>query len=119
MTPPTKSEPSEDERRLARERGRLLTAYVEVFGSSEATRTAAQSLVMADMEARGYIHRTTLIATGKDGHSDAQFNASAEGQRLFVLNTLSLIRAGSAHLASISGDEPKPTRKKPIMNQST
>ena len=119
MSPPTRPEPSEDEKRIARERGHLLSAYVAVFGSSDATRTPAQRVVWADMEHRGYIHRTTLVATGKDGHSDAQFNASAEGQRLFMLNTQSLIRAGLSYLGSLDGDEPKTTRKKPIKKQST
>lgn len=106
-------EPSEDEKRIARERARLLASYAAVFGTSDTTRSEAQRVVWADMEHRGYIYRTTLIATGKDGHSDAQFNASAEGQRLFMLNTANLLRAAVADSAKADGDEPKPKRQKP------
>jgi len=102
---------TEDEARRERERQRLLNAYVAVFGSSEHTRTDAQKLVMADMESRAYFHRTHLVDISKDGHSDAQFNASAEGQRLFMLNTQALIRSGTASFLSDSTETT--VRKKP------
>jgi hypothetical protein len=98
---------------MVRERARLLHAYVQVLGTSDATRTEAQRIVWADMEHRGYIHRTTLVATGKDGHSDAQFNASAEGQRLFMLNTANLLRAAVAERAKGDGDGQEPKRQRP------
>lgn len=102
---------SEEDKQRERERRRLLGAYIAVFGSSEATRTDAQRLVMTDMESRAYFYRTTLVAASKDGHSDDQFNASAEGQRLFMLNTIALIRAGAATF--LSDNEETNARKKP------
>lgn len=111
IQPPARPQ-TEDENRIARERLRLLGAYISVFGSSDATRTDAQRLVLADMESRAYFHKTTLVATGKDGHSDAQFNASAEGQRLFMLNTHALIKAGQLALTT-DPDYTIPARKKP------
>lgn len=116
IKPPTR-EPSEDDKKRERAQAKLLRSYAEVFGTDK-KRTEAQKLVMADMEHRGYIHRTTLVATGKDGHSDAQFNASAEGQRLFMLNTKTLIQIGAKALTK--DDEEQTTTKRPtIKRQST
>lgn len=117
IKPPTR-EPSEEDKKRERSQAKLLRSYAEVFGTEDKKRTPAQKLVMADMEHRGYIHRTTLVATGKDGHSDAQFNASAEGQRLFMLNTKTLIQLGAKALTQ-DDEETTTTKRQTIKRQST
>lgn len=63
----------------------LARAYAQVFGH-EGQRTPAQKLVWADMEHRGYVHRSTMIPDG-NGQQCKHRMQSAEGQRIFVLNT--------------------------------
>ena len=71
---------------------RISIAYHSVFGHDGA-RTPAQQIVMADMEERGYIHRTTMVPT-REGIVQHEKMEHAEGQRSFVLNTKNLIRIG-------------------------
>jgi hypothetical protein len=77
---------------------RLCLAYARVFGQDDANRSEDQRLVMADFEHRGYINRSTMVP-----------DTSAEGQRIFVLNTKELIRR-----AKVTAKKPKPVvRKQP------
>jgi hypothetical protein len=69
---------------------RLCLAYARVLGQDGA-RSDDQALVMADMEHRGYIHRSTMVPDAGGGQCEHRIS-SAEGQRIFVLNTKQLIR---------------------------
>lgn len=69
---------------------RLCLAYARVLGQDGA-RSDDQALVMADMEHRGYIHRSTMVPDAGGGQCEHRI-LSAEGQRIFVLNTKQLIR---------------------------
>lgn len=69
---------------------RLCLAYARVLGQDGA-RSTDQDLVMADMEHRGYLHRSTMIPDASGGQCEHRIS-SAEGQRIFVLNTKNLIR---------------------------
>jgi hypothetical protein len=73
---------------------RLCVAYARVFGQ-EGRRNEDQELVMADMEQRGYLHRSTMVPVG-DGTIDPPKMECAEGMRIFVLNTRHLIRSAKA-----------------------
>lgn len=84
---------------------RLFLAYARVFGQDETNRTTDQRLVMADFEHRGYINRSTMIPDAEGGQCEHRLT-SAEGQRIFVLNTKELIRR-----AKVSEQKPKPTVK--------
>lgn len=81
---------------------RLCLAYARVFGQDGA-RSEDQRLVMEDMEARGYVHRSTMVPCG-DGHVDTPKMECAEGMRIFVLNTKTLIR----------GAVPSEKKQKPV-----
>jgi hypothetical protein len=84
---------------------RLCLAYVRVFGEDGA-RSEDQALVMADMEHRGYINRSTMVPDAGGGQCEHRIT-SAEGQRIFVLNTKELIRR-----AKVTVKKQKPTVKK-------
>lgn len=70
---------------------RLCLAYARLFGQDDGARSEDQKLVMADMEHRGYINRSTMIPDAGGGQCEHRIT-SAEGQRIFVLNTKALIR---------------------------
>lgn len=91
---------------------RLCLAYARVFGQDPApgendTRSEDQKLVMSDMEFRGYIHRSTMVPD-QAGQQCEHRITSAEGQRIFVLNTKALIRGAKL-----------PERKKPVTVKRT
>lgn len=69
---------------------RLCLAYARLFGE-EGKRSEDQRLVIADFEHRGYINRSTMVPA-QDGTQCEHRITSAEGQRIFVLNTKELIR---------------------------
>lgn len=73
---------------------RLCLAYARVLGE-EGHRNGDQDLVMADMEHRGYIHRSTMVPAADSGQCEHRIT-SAEGQRIFVLNTKDFIRRARA-----------------------
>ena len=93
-------QPDETPEAVAR-RERLCLAYARVFGQ-DGQRGEDQTLVMEDMDHRGYIHRSTMVPI-MDGSVDGVKMECAEGMRIFVLNTRQLIRG--AKLAE---------RKKPV-----
>lgn len=84
---------------------RLCLAYARVLGE-EGARTEDQSLVMADMEHRGYINRSTMVPDAGGGQCEHRIT-SAEGQRIFVLNTKEFIRR-----AKVTAKKQKPIVKK-------
>jgi hypothetical protein len=87
---------------------RLCLAYARVFGQDDANRSEDQRLVMADFEHRGYINRSTMVPDTTGGQCEHRIT-SAEGQRIFVLNTKELIRR-----AKVTAKKPKPVvRKQP------
>jgi hypothetical protein len=85
---------------------RLCLAYARVLGQDDANRTEDQRLVMADFEHRGYINRSTMVPDQGGGQCEHRIT-SAEGQRIFVLNTKELIRR-----ANVTAQKPKPTVRK-------
>lgn len=85
---------------------RLCLAYARVFGQ-EGARSTDQELVMSDMEHRGYINRSTMIPDLSGGQCEHRIT-SAEGQRIFVLNTKALIRGAKL-----------PERKQPVRVKRT
>jgi hypothetical protein len=83
----------------------LALAYATVFGRDDAHRTEAQRLVMQDMERRGYLHRSTAIPL-PSGEVQTVKMEIAEGMRIFLLDTLSLISR-----AKPGKQKPKPKVK--------
>jgi|GEM_PF-3363921 hypothetical protein len=81
------------------EQEKLLAAYRELFGEDEKTRTDTQIRVMADLEARGYMKRTTLVPD-RNGATDPIRMAHAEGARSIVL----YIQANIAYAAAQQGE---------------
>lgn len=81
------------------EQEKLLAAYRDLFGEGEKTRTDTQIRVMADLEARGYIKRTTLVPD-RNGETDPLRMAHAEGARSIVL----YIQANIAYAVQQQGD---------------
>jgi hypothetical protein len=69
---------------------KLALAYAAVFGRDEEHRTEEQRLVMADMERRGYLRRSTAVALPSGEVSPVKMEI-AEGMRIFLLDTLSFI----------------------------
>lgn len=68
----------------------LALAYATVFGKDDTHRTEAQRLVMADMEKRGYLRRSTAVPL-PSGEVQTVKMEIAEGCRIFLLDTLNLI----------------------------
>lgn len=86
---------------------KLALAYALVFGKDAATRSAEQRAVWADMEARGYIHRSTAVAL-TSGEVLLVKMEIAEGMRIFQLQTQHFVSR-----ASLVGDKkPKPKSKR-------
>lgn len=85
---------------------RKCAAYLAVFGR-DGERTPAQKIVMDDMEARGYIHQSTMVPNKEGIVQDMKMEA-AEGMRIHVLQTKNLIRLGyEASIAESSKRKPK------------
>lgn len=84
---------------------RLCLAYARVFGN-EQHRSEDQVMVMQDMEHRGYLNRSTMTPDSTGAVCEHRMQ-SAEGQRIFVLQTKELIRR-----AKTSEKKPKPSVKK-------
>jgi hypothetical protein len=108
MATPTEQRQAEAQARQER----LCTAYARVFGQDPTpgqpdTRSEDQRLVMADMEHRGYLHRSTIVPSQSGDVSALRMEAS-EGQRIFVLNTKALIRGAKL-----------PERKQPVRVKRT
>jgi len=103
MSTHTSKEPSEIEKHQAAQK-RLDRAYAALFGADPAKRTEDQRLVWADMQHRGYIHRTTLIPDG-EGKLESIRVEAAEGMRLFQLQTQDKITRATAPVSE------KPKRK--------
>lgn len=83
----------------AKARARIVcAAYRRVFGRDGA-RTPEQDIVWADLQHRGYIRRSTMVANVK-GDVCALRTAQAEGCRIFQLQTQEFIARAS------ESDEP-------------
>ena len=105
MRQPTKAEQDALDAQKLKEL-QINAAYARLFGR-ENERTHDQQIVWEDMENRAYMWRTTLT------DSQEKYNASAEGQRLFHLNTIARVKAGRS-----SQEEIAPKVSETIMNQS-
>lgn len=86
MASTLKERREEEKRRNDEATRRLLLAYAQVFGRS-GHRTPAQQIVWADMERRGYKFSTTMVPDANTGAIDPQRMSSAEGCRIFHLQT--------------------------------
>lgn len=69
---------------------KVALAYAQVLGRDDEHRTEAQRLVMADMERRGYLRRSTAVPLASGEVSPIKMEI-AEGCRIFLLDTLSQI----------------------------
>ncbi len=85
------STPTQNEAQAQAKANELILAYAQVFGMDHEHRTPAQRLVWADMEHRGYIRRSTMIPDGNGQQCEHRMQ-SAEGQRIFVLNTQVMVQ---------------------------
>lgn len=71
----------------------LKLAYARVFGV-ETERNDDQKAVWADMQKRGYIYRTTIVPNSAGNVSNIKME-SAEGMRIFMLDTMNLVASAN------------------------